>query len=378
LWLYRAIISETNVRNPRWGTAIETKKIDPSGTTITLRTATESKLLAFTGAAGVLFVLLTLPLQAFAFWPFDSLAPSFANAASSAALPGSGPALKAVPNIDPTGRGGGDITIVGGVALLPESGPEGTSADIQQKSGADTISLYVVRSGDTLGGIAKMFDVSVNTIKWANDIKSASGIHPGDELVILPVTGVKYTTKKGDTLASLAKKFGADANEIASFNGIDGAVAAGLDIIIPDGEIAAVPSTSGTGVTAKPHNVGPAGTPQQIGYYLKPILGGVKTQGIHGFNGVDFGVPAGTPILASAAGTVIIAREGGWNGGYGSYVVIQHSNGSQTLYAHASDVIVSQGQQIVQGQVIAYVGRTGKATGNHLHFEIRNGIRNPF
>ena len=77
-------------------------------------------------------------------------------------------------------------------------------------------------------------------------------------------------------------------------------------------------------------------------------------------------------------GVVIVSRTSGWNGGYGNYVVIQHGNGSQTLYSHASSVIVSVGQHVEQGQVVGYVGRTGKATGPHVHFEIRNGIRNPF
>jgi murein DD-endopeptidase MepM/ murein hydrolase activator NlpD len=220
-----------------------------------------------------------------------------------------------------------------------------------------------------------MFDVSVNTIQWANDLSSKT-IRVGQELVILPVSGVYYTVKKGDTVASIAKKFKADSEEIANFNGIDGALAVGSEIIIPDGEIAQ--PTAGVRTTSPIRSAGPAGTAEQIGYYMKPLIGCGRTQGVHGYNGVDLGCPVGTPILASATGNVIISREGGWNGGYGSYVVIQHDNGSQTLYAHASDVIVFSGQHVVQGQVIGYVGRTGKATGAHLHFEIRNGIRNPF
>ena len=82
--------------------------------------------------------------------------------------------------------------------------------------------------------------------------------------------------------------------------------------------------------------------------------------------------------MASANGDVIVAKSGGWNGGYGSYVVIQHDNGSQTLYAHMSEVDVYDGQQVVQGQVIGLLGSTGKSTGPHVHFEIRNGIKNPF
>ena len=90
------------------------------------------------------------------------------------------------------------------------------------------------------------------------------------------------------------------------------------------------------------------------------------------------GAPSGTSIRATAAGDVVVARSGGWNGGYGSYVVITHGNGSQTLYAHMSKVAAVSGDQVTQGETIGYVGKTGLATGPPLHFEIRNGVRNPF
>ena len=111
---------------------------------------------------------------------------------------------------------------------------------------------------------------------------------------------------------------------------------------------------------------------------MAPLSVYVKTQGLHGYNGVDLAAKTGTPIMASASGEVIVAKSGGYNGGYGSYVVIQHGNGSQTLYSHMSSVSTYKGATVVQGQVIGTVGSTGKSTGSHLHFEIRNGIRNPF
>lgn len=292
------------------------------------------------------------------------------------------PLLKPAMNIDPAAsRGGGDITIVDSSALMPEEGPSGTIADIERPKNG-TISTYVVREGDTVSGIAKLFKVSPSTIIWANDLGKNQALKVGDTLTILPVTGLKYAIKKGDTLAAIAKKTGGDASEIASFNGIeDGALVAGEEITVPNGEVAANPLAS-SGPSAKSAEesarTGLWGTGAQIGYYLRPIAGGVRTQGIHGFNAVDLAAPIGTPILASAAGDVIVAKEGGWNAGYGNYVVIEHSNGSETLYAHQSRVIVAQGEHVVQGQVIGYVGETGHATGPHVHFEIRNGIRNPF
>ncbi|KKW23994.1 MAG: Peptidase M23 family protein [Candidatus Kaiserbacteria bacterium GW2011_GWB1_52_6] len=315
---------------------------------------------------------------------FDSFLGSLLQRTNGADVPISQGNLQTMPflrpamNIDPApARGGGDITIVDSSALVPDEGPSGTLADIEKPKNG-TISVYVVRPGDTLSGIAKMFGVTASTILWANDLPSSSRIQIGQTLTILPVTGIKYTVKKGDTLASIAKKYGGDAAEISSFNGLSGTLTVGNEIIIPDGEIAA-PAPTFRGSAEPAHNVGPAGTPEQIGYYLRPVVGGRRTQGIHGYNGVDLGgLPIGTPIMASAEGDVIIAKEGGWNGGYGNYAVIQHNNGSQTLYSHESRVIVSVGQHVMQGQVIGYVGSTGKSTGPHVHFEIRNGIRNPF
>lgn len=288
--------------------------------------------------------------------------------------------LKPAMNIDPApARGGGDITIVDDSALLPEEGPAGTIADIEKPKNG-TISTYVVRGGDTISGIAKLFNVKQSTILWANDLSSGSKLKIGQVLTVLPVTGVRHTVQKGDTLASIAKHYGADANEVASYNGIeDGTLAIGDTLTIPDGEIPAAfaPNSSGAGPELA-RSMGSQGTTIQIGYYLRPIVGGLKTQGIHGYNGVDLAAPVGTAILASASGHVIVAKEGGWNGGYGNYIVIEHGNGSQTLYSHASDVTVSVGEHVVQGQVIGHVGRTGKTTGAHVHFEIRNSIRNPF
>jgi len=272
-------------------------------------------------------------------------------------------------------RGGGDITIVGGSALLSETGPSGTLADISDHHNAssDQISIYVIREGDSLSQIAKMFNVTTNTIVWANDIKRGDFITPGQTLVILPVSGVRHTVKSGDTLASIAKKYKGDFDEILAYNRLSPAteLSTGQIVVVPDGEIEAPKVTVAVkGVSSS------SAQPNYSGYYIRPTKG-IKTQGIHGYNGVDIGSPTGTPIVASASGEVIVARTGGWNGGYGNYVVLKHPNGTQTLYAHNSSNIVSQGQWVVQGQVIAYVGSTGKSTGPHIHFEVR-GAKNPF
>lgn len=88
-------------------------------------------------------------------------------------------------------------------------------------------------------------------------------------------------------------------------------------------------------------------------------------------SGTDIVVPEGTPILAAADGNVTIANAtDGWGGSYGYYVKIDHGGGRTTLYAHCCSICVTVGQQMKSGQVIAYVGHTGRATGPHLHFEV--------
>lgn len=282
--------------------------------------------------------------------------------------------LHAALNLDPNpSKGGGDIVIEDETALRSEGGPSGTMANIEDQKPSDHISIYVVREGDSLAGIAKMFGVSPNTIVWANDIRGGA-LKVGTVLTILPVTGVKHTVAKGDTLQSIAKKYKGDLDEILQFNNLarNAQIAVGETVIIPDGELGAPkPATTRT-TTIKGSTA-----PSYEGYYIKPIVGGRKTQGIHGYNGIDFGAPVGTPIVASAPGIVIISKTGGWNGGYGNYVVIRHDNGTQSLYAHNTSNAVAVGESVVQGQVIGYVGSTGRSTGPHVHFEIR-GAKNPF
>lgn len=268
--------------------------------------------------------------------------------------------------------GGGEIQMVDGGALIQEAGVIGTQADITEPKSTQ-ISIYVVRKGDSLSQIAQMYDVTVNTIKWSNNITGP--IQEGDELVILPISGVSHTVKKGDTVRSIATKYKASLDEILAYNNVKATdkLEVGSVLIVPDGEVQATPIATSNS-TSKVRSVG---GPVYKDFYIRPIEGGVRTQGLHGLNGVDLAAPVGTPIRASAGGTVIIARSSGYNGGYGSYVVISHANGTQTLYAHMSRVVVVQGTTVSQGDMLGNVGSTGKSTGPHIHFEVR-GAANPF
>ena len=110
----------------------------------------------------------------------------------------------------------------------------------------------------------------------------------------------------------------------------------------------------------------------QFGHRVDPITGEVSSH-----TGTDIACAEGTPILAAADGTVTVANGlDSWGGSYGYYVQIDHGGGLETLYAHCSSLCVTTGQQVQTGEVIGYVGHTGRATGSHLHLEVRiNGIR---
>ena len=280
------------------------------------------------------------------------------------------PLLKAILHTDPNpANGGGDILVEDG-ALVPTGDFDKKEKTVNANTSNGEINVYVVREGDTLSQIAEMYDVSAKTILWANNISSPSKIRPNDTLVILPITGVRHVVKTGDTIATIAKKYSGDADDILVYNQLASAreLKVGDTVIIPDGTIATpAPVATSRGVATGGGSSG----------FVNPLPGSIRTQGIHGYNGVDLAAPVGTPIHAAAAGQAIVAKSTGWNGGYGLYVVVKHANGTQTLYAHMSSLTTVIGDSVVAGQVIGYVGNTGRSTGNHLHFEVR-GARNPF
>lgn len=284
--------------------------------------------------------------------------------------------LSATPSLElPMGGGGRALVqLVGDSSLLPAVGPLGSIADIDTYH-LDQITAYTVREGDTISKIAEMFGVSVSTIRWANDLKRTDLVRVGDVLVILPINGIQHTVKKGETLNSIAKEYKVSAEEIAIYNGLDAdkPLEVGITIIVPDAEFPAPPlqqqSSPSRRYTASGRDLG--------GYFLRPIVGGRKTQGIHGFNGIDLANSCGTPVLASAAGDVLIAKTSGWNGGYGKYIVIAHPNGTQTLYSHLASISVGVGWHVAQGLQIGTIGSTGRSTGCHVHLEVR-GAKNPF
>ncbi len=268
-----------------------------------------------------------------------------------------------------------DIEIVDETSIASSVGPLGNAQEAADQSVAYRISTYKVRRGDTIQKIAKSFGVSDATIRWANNIPRGGSIKEGDELVILPVSGVRHTVARGDTVSSIAKKYDGDPDDILVFNGlaINEKLEIGSIVIVPDGEASEFAPAQNI---PRPIIVRGSG-PDLGGYYTAPLASYRKTRGLHGYNGIDIAAPRGSAVYAAADGVAIIARASGWNGGYGKYIVLSHPNNTQTVYGHLDAVLITPGQRVTRGQPIGLEGSTGRSTGPHLHFEIR-GAKNPF
>lgn len=240
---------------------------------------------------------------------------------------------------------------------------------------------YEVKEGDTLSSIAAKFDVSIDTIKWANDGVDWKRLKPGTKVKVPPVTGLVYKVRPGDTIYSIAKKFETSAQAIVDFpfntfsDDETFAIVAGQTLIVPDGimpdEVTSATPRFASVLTPD------AGAVSATGSYVWPAYGRI-TQGFRWYHpAVDIANSAGGAILAADSGTVVTA---GWSpAGYGNHIVIDHGNGSKTLYAHMSSLSVVTGQRVARGAAIGQMGSTGRSTGTHLHFEIQgsNGKVDP-
>lgn len=238
----------------------------------------------------------------------------------------------------------------------------------------DSIVSYTVTPGDTLSGIAKKFDVSTDTIRWQNNLKSIDDIKPGQTLEIPPVTGILHKVKRGETIYSIAKTYNVDAQGIVNWpfntftNDETFALAVGQVLVVPDG---VKPEEKLWDKPVYVARITPsAGAVSPTGFFVWPASGSL-TQYFRWYHpAIDIANNAAPDILAADAGTVVIA---GWPdaAGYGNRILIDHGNGYTTLYAHLSKIYVSLGQTVNKGAAIGRMGSTGRSTGIHLHFEIR-------
>jgi len=226
---------------------------------------------------------------------------------------------------------------------------------------------YKVKKGDSVSGIAKKFDVSVGAIIASNDIRNAKALQEGKTLRIPNIDGIPYSIKSGDNLSKISAAFNVPLEVILDINDIKSdKIKAGETIFIPGarmndmdlrmslGELFIYPAQNRF-ITSK------------FGMRKDPINGALNFH-----TGIDFRGNIGDPVVAAMEGTVAVVRE---NWLYGKHIIISHSNGYKTLYAHLNSCSVKQGDNVARGRKIGEIGNTGYSTGSHLHFTIydKNG-----
>lgn len=227
---------------------------------------------------------------------------------------------------------------------------------------AVSISTYRLRPNDTLSDIAIRYGLRLDTLVSYNNIPDVHRMQIGQELQIPSRDGLKYKVQRGDSLESIARAKNTTVNSLLDANNLTStALAVNQELFIPNarlsqedlafalGELFAYPAigrfTSGFGFRADPFT------------------------GLRRFhNGIDFAGAIGTPIRAAMAGRVVHVES--QVGNYGKYVIIEHSRGFKTLYAHMDAFTVAVGQYVSQGQQIGRMGNTGRSTGPHLHFTV--------
>ncbi len=242
------------------------------------------------------------------------------------------------------------------------------------------IQYYTVRPGDTILAIAERFSLQPETVQWSNAGLEANAdlIRPGDQLRILPVNGALHVVNSGDTLSSLANKYKVAMEDIVGYlpNGLEDVSAPltiGQEMVIPGGTKPFVQQQ----VFAYA-GVAPSSAKLGSGSFEWPASGSISQRFWGGHAAIDIGGWTGADVKAADSGYVALAA-GGWNGGYGNHVIVDHGNGFVTLYAHLNSIYVQAGESVARGQAVGSLGNTGNSTGPHLHFEIRyQGVpRNP-
>lgn len=223
---------------------------------------------------------------------------------------------------------------------------------------------YKVLRGDTIGGIAIKFGLTnISTLISVNDIVNVRQLAAGQRLKIPSIDGIIYTVKNGDSLNSIASRYKIKLSDLLDVNEISSEILVkGQQLFLPGVGMDQSALKNAMGDIFKLPVASKFRWTSPYGWRIDPIA---NVRSFH--TGVDMACPSGTPVLAAMSGKVITT---GVSRVYGNYVIIDHGNGYQTLYAHLSKIIAVKGQWVSQGTRIGLVGSTGYSTGPHLHFTV--------
>ncbi|MDE7291705.1 MAG: LysM peptidoglycan-binding domain-containing M23 family metallopeptidase [Treponemataceae bacterium] len=227
---------------------------------------------------------------------------------------------------------------------------------------------YVVKSGETIGGITSRFGLkNISTIIAVNEIENVRQVFSGQKLVIPSCDGLLHVVAQGDSLASISAKYSVAWEDLLDANDLDSTeLVAGQKIFIPGAKLSRDELRKAMGETWATPLKSKWRLTSKCGWRADPFTG-VKQY----HPGMDMACPTGTPIYATMGGKVLAS---GVSRIYGNYIIIDHGNGYQTLYGHMSKRISVAGEQVSQNQKIGLVGSTGYSTGPHLHFTVyKNG-----
>jgi murein DD-endopeptidase MepM/ murein hydrolase activator NlpD len=224
---------------------------------------------------------------------------------------------------------------------------------------------YTVRSGDSVSRIAAAHSVSMDAIIASNGITNARRLREGMTIRVPNMDGIPYTVKKGDNLSGISGAMGVPLEAILDANDIESdAISAGVTLFIPGARMRSEDLRQALGELFIYPIRGRLTSP--FGWRHDPINGARRHHAA-----INLAAPTGTPIKAAMDGRVSTV---GLNSVYGKYIIITHSSGLQTWYAHMSATSVAQGAYVRQGAKIGEVGSTGYSTGPHLHFAVyKNG-----
>lgn len=250
-----------------------------------------------------------------------------------------------------------------------------SSIDLEEKIVLENME-YVIKKGDTISDLSKEYKIKTDYI-YANNIdKNLRVLQIGKKINIPTEPGIFYSIKKGDTFEGLSKRFEVDVKTIKEDNEID-RLLIGAKIFLREPKVSRYLSSFKQEYVKKT-NLGTFSNPlvamsltSSFGSRKHPVLKKVLNHA-----GVDLRAKTGTRVVSARDGIVTFA---GRASGYGKLIIIKHSDGYETRYAHLSKIDVKKGQKISQNQHIALSGATGRVSGPHLHFEIRkNGkVENP-
>ncbi|MBR0149982.1 MAG: LysM peptidoglycan-binding domain-containing M23 family metallopeptidase [Synergistaceae bacterium] len=260
---------------------------------------------------------------------------------------------------------------------------------------------YVVAPGDSLWSIAQSQKIEIDSIIGSNNFKSSAALRPGLKLRIPNQEGIFYELKDGEKAEDIARRYRVSMSKVRLVNeGVNlASLKKGDEIFLPGAKPEAVrdpkpatrlaevkkPETAKKSAPApktavKPEKRQRGEVAVRVSGLRWPIMGRINspfgwrqhpiTRRRDFHTGIDIKANRNDPIKAAGSGHVVYS---GWMGGYGKVLVIEHSNGQSTLYAHCSTLLAGKGASVSSGQLVAKIGTTGRSTGPHLHFEVRNG-----